>query len=282
MQLSDFTLLTEELDHPETVIWGPDDRVWAGGEGGQIYAITLDGAVEQVADTAGAVLGLAFDGDGILYACDEGRCEVLRIDPASGSVEVYADRCEGVPMDEPNYLAFDAAGNLFVTDSGDWHERDGRIYRITPDGAVGLWTRSASRYPNGCLVTPDGSWLYVVESSAPAVVRLAIRSDGSAGEPASVVDLPPLTVPDGIALDTDGNLYIACYRPDRIYRFTSGGSLEVLADDPQAMTLNTPTNIAFVGSGRAIMAVANVGEWHILTADVGATGVAPFLPRLVR
>jgi gluconolactonase len=276
-----FTILTEELDHPEDVVWDPvTGRLYAGGEAGQIYAVTLNGDVEQVADTGGGLLGLAVDAAGTIYACDEGRAEVLRVDPGSGAVEVYSSGVEGAPMIEPNYCAFDAAGNLYATDSADWGERNGSIYRIAPGGDTIVWSRALNRYPNGCCFDAAGTSLFVVESSFPGVWRLPVLADGSAGDPALVVELPMPAVPDGIAFDDAGSLYIACYRPDRIYRFTTGGGLEILADDPLGMKLNTPTNVAFAGPGLDLMVVANVGEWHLLVGEVGARGLPLNYPAL--
>lgn len=40
------------LDHPEGVAWGPDGRVYAGGEAGQVYSIGADGAAVEIASTA--------------------------------------------------------------------------------------------------------------------------------------------------------------------------------------------------------------------------------------
>ena len=54
------------------------------------------------------------------------------------------------PMIEPNYCAFDAAGNLYVTDSSDWEEQNGVIYRVAPGGETVVWTEALRRYPNGC------------------------------------------------------------------------------------------------------------------------------------
>ncbi len=279
--LDTFTILTEDLDHPEDVVWDPvSGRLYAGGEAGQIYAVTLDGDVEQVADTGGGLLGLAVDAAGTIFACDEGRAEVLRIDPRSGAVEIYSSGVEGAPMIEPNYCAFDAAGNLYATDSADWEERNGSIYRIAPGGETTVWSRALRRYPNGCCFDAAGTSLYVVESSLPGVWRLPVLADGSAGDPSLVVELPMPSVPDGIAFDDAGRLYIACYRPDRIYRFTTGGGLEIFADDPLGMKLNTPTNVAFAGPELDLMVIANVGEWHLLAGDVGARGLSLNYPAL--
>lgn len=279
--LDAFRVLTEDLDHPEDCVWDPaSGRIYAGGEAGQIYAVSLNGEVEQIADSDGGILGLAVDAVGVIYACDEGRSEVLRVDPASGCVEVYSSGSDDRAMIEPNYCCFDAAGSLYVTDSSDWEEQNGVIYRIAPGGETAVWTRALPRYPNGCCLSSDGSWLYVVESSWPGVWRVRVGAGGEAGEPQPVVELPPNTVPDGIAFDAAGALYIACYRPDLIYRLAPGGDLAVLAADPLGLKLNTPTNIAFAGAALDELVVANVGEWHLLIGDVGVRGAPLFYPTL--
>jgi gluconolactonase len=278
-----FTILTEDLDHPEDLVWDPlSGRIYAGGEAGQIYAVSLDGEVEQVADSGGGILGLAVDADGTIYACDEGRAEVLRVDPRSGDIEVYSRGTSQRPMIEPNSCAFDAAGSLYVTDSSDWEGQNGVIYRVAPGGETVVWTDALRRYPNGCCLAPDGRSLYVVESSLPGIWRVPIADDGRPGDPASVIELPDAHVPDGIALDEAGALYIACYRPDRVYRFCGRGALKVVADDPLGLKLNTPTNVAFVGPALDRLAIANVGEWHILIGDVGASGAPLVYPSIHR
>src|SRR5436853_382706 len=82
-----FHVLAGGLDHPEGVAWDPvAGVVYAGGEAGQLYRIGLDGTISQVATTGGFLLGVAVDGDGLVYACDVGAGAVVAIDPASGEV----------------------------------------------------------------------------------------------------------------------------------------------------------------------------------------------------
>ncbi|MDP9242005.1 MAG: SMP-30/gluconolactonase/LRE family protein [Actinomycetota bacterium] len=285
MRLDAFEILTDELDHPEGVAWGPDGRIWAGGEDGQIYAVTLNGVVDEVGSTGGGVLGVAIDARGRVYACDEGRAEVVRVDPAHDEVETYSTGLPERQMILPNFAAFDPAGNLYVTDSGNSHADDGAIYRVEPGGATTVWSTALPRYPNGCCLNAEADNLYVAESHLPGVSRIPILADGSAGTPETVVELPG-TVPDGIAFDALGNLYVACYRPDRIYRVVPAPGAkqklepEILAEDPTGELLNAPTNVAFVGRELDRMVVANVGEWHLAIADVGAVGLPLFLPEI--
>ena len=180
--LDRFEVLADGLNHPEGVAWSPfEGRLYAGGEGGEVYRVSLDGEVEEVGSTGGSLLGLALDGRGRVYACDAGRGEVARLDPSTGAIETYARGVDGGELDTPNVAAFDAAGNLYVTCSGEDDRPE--IVRIGPDGATERWTTAVPGYPNGCLVTPDGSALVVVEAHAERVVRVPILPDGSAGAP---------------------------------------------------------------------------------------------------
>ena len=86
--LDRFDELADGLNHPEGVAWNPfDGLIYAGGESGELYAVTLDGEVELRGSTGGSMLGIAVDGAGRVYACDAGRGEITRMDPATGGEE---------------------------------------------------------------------------------------------------------------------------------------------------------------------------------------------------
>jgi gluconolactonase len=204
------TNLGHLLDHPEAVAWGPDQRVYAGGEDGQVYRCGIDGkGFEQFAKVAGGfVLGMAHDADGNVYACDERHACVHKITPA-GEVSVYSTGNSEQRMRVPNYPVFDDAGNLYVSDSGEFGKKNGWIWRVRPGGHAEIWDRSASGFPNGMCLSVDGRTLFVVESSPPLISKLEIRADGSPGARSVLVELPR-QVPDGVALDMNGDLLSAC------------------------------------------------------------------------
>ncbi len=184
-------------------------------------------------------------------------------------------------MRVPNFAAFDDDGNLYVTDSGEWGDDDGLIFRIAPDGVTGAWSEHAPRFPNGCCLSEDGGWLYVVESHGRSVSRIAIHDDGSSGAIEPVVDLTG-SQPDGVALAADGTLFVGCYRPDRIYRVPPGGSPEVFAEDPDGVVLNQPANVAFIGPALDRLAVSSLGGWSLVAVEAGTQGLPlryPVLPR---
>lgn len=268
------------FDHPEAVAWGPDGYAYAGGEAGQLYRFTLDGGTfREVARVAGGfLLGLAHDADANTYACDDRNACVHRITP-DGEISVYADGDGERRMRVPNYPVFDDQGNLYVSDSGTWRERDGVVWKIAPGGKASIWDRQACAFPNGMCLSADGRWLYIVESCPPLISRVAINADGSAGERIVVVELPR-QVPDGVALDENGDLYISLYNPNIIYRLSAAGELVTLYDDWEQLMLVAPTNIAFGGENRQTLIIASLCGWSVHTAPMATPGLRLRYPRL--
>ena len=269
--LDAFATLAEGLDHPEGVAVGPDGTLYAGGEAGQIYRIAEDGSIDQLATTEGFIYGVTLDASGNVFACDFGNACVTRIS-ADGEVSMYSNGTPDRPMRVPNFAAFDAAGNLYVTDSGEWGRDDGLVYRITRGDVTSVWTEATSRFPNGCCLSADDDALLVVESRGRTVVRIPIRDDGSAGEPAPLVDLSG-SQPDGVAIAEDGTMFVGCYRPDRLYRIAPDGAAEIFAEDPDGVVLNQPANIAFFGAERDRLAVSSLGGWSLSAVDAGVRGL---------
>lgn len=272
------SILAPGLDHPECVAWGCDGKVYAGGEAGQLYRIDIqNGRIETFANTGGLVLGIALDALGNVYACDLERKEVVRA-TAAGAVSTYAAGNDQQPMRLPNYPVFDDSGNLYVSDSGDWGARDGCIWRIRAGADAEIWDRQASGYTNGMCLSADGRSLYVAESSPPLVARIPIQRDGTAGRRTVVVDLPR-SVPDGLAFDSEGALYISLYNPNIIYRFDKDG-LTTLYDDWEQLKLLAPTNIAFGGSDLRTLLIANLCGTNLATASMSVAGLPLRYPAL--
>jgi gluconolactonase len=271
----DATLGPVRLKHPEGVAVAPDGAVWCGGDGGEIYRISPDGsAIEQIASTGGFTLGLAFDATGALFTCDLGHRAVFRLDPATRALECFAAGDGRTALRAPNFPVVDAArGVLYVSDSRPSGVDGPGIWRFDlATGRGGPWFERPLNFANGLALSHDRGWLYVVETFARKVSRIAINPDGGAGTYETFVDGIE-RLPDGLAFDADGLLYIACYEPSRLFRADPNGRLELLIDDPEAHTLCHPTNCAFRGTE---LLTANLGRWHITAVDVGVGG-APLL-----
>lgn len=263
-------VLATGLDHPEGVCWEPRaGAVYAGGEAGQVYRVRLDDPRPEVVATApDFVLGLAADGRGRLVLCVTEQHPSICLVEEDGSVRTLLTEVEGEPLLFPNYPAFAPDGALWFTDSGPWGEHRGRLVRVDPDGSAQVVSRALDRFPNGCAVTADGRWLWVVESLGPTVSRFDLRDGGA---PELLVTLHG-HVPDGLAFTADGGCVIANYRPDRVYHLGPDGRLEVIAQDPHGTLVAAPTNACFVGPGLDRLVLASLGRWHLTLLDVDLVG----------
>jgi len=269
----DGTVSEPRLLHPEGVAVDAAGNVWCGGELGQIYRIQADGSrLEEMASTGGFTLGIAFDAAGRLFTCDlKHRC-VFRYYPASRVLDEFArfdaDRATGVP----NWPVVDARRNmLYVSESSGPDQPGPGVWRFDLDsGEGGIWLNCPLAFANGMALAPDGDALYVAETFGRRILRVTIDADGAPSEPETVVELSG-ALPDGLALDRDGALYIACYEPSQILRLRPGGTPEVLVADPEAHMLCHPTNCAFRGNE---LFIANLGRWHITVVETQATGLA--------
>jgi gluconolactonase len=266
------------LDHSEGICKTLDGTLFLSGEAGQIYRIEPDDTFTEVAGTGGFTLGLAADGDGMIYACDPVKKRVFRVDPGSGAVEEFSAGTPEAPFKNPNWGAFDSRGNYYVSDSGGWKTADGRIYVVRPGQMTEVWSEESRDFPNGLAVTPDESSLWVLESTPGRMIRFPILDDGTAGPMELVADLPE-AVPDGLAFAADGSVVISCYRPDIVYRWSEGSGLEVLGHDPEGTVLAAPTNVVFTGPDLDTLVLPNLGRWHATRFRVpGLTGVPLFYP----
>ena len=121
-------------------------------------------------------------------------------------------------------------------------------------------------------IDQDASYLYVAQTATDDVVR--IRLDGS-GAPPEQVCAPGalLPMPDGLALDADGNLYVTSFGASALERIRPDGEIELVARDERGLTMNRVTNCAFGGEGLDRLFLANLGGWHIsvMTPDTPAS-----------
>ncbi len=265
--------LVEGLDHPECVAVARDGTVYAGGEAGQVYRISQDGKnTEEFADTGGFCLGLALDRDENIYVCDLRKRALLKV-TQQGTVSLVADSVNGVKIRTPNFGVFDSQGNLYFSDSGEWKQANGVVWRMSHQGKVELFAAGPFHFANGLALDAQERHLYVVESNLDRVVRIEIKGDGSAGG-IEVFAEGLARVPDGMAFDSKGNLYVTTYASNCIYRVSTGGHVELLCQDVENLLLCQPTNCAFGGPNFDQLYISNLGRDHISVLDLKVKGQA--------
>jgi gluconolactonase len=256
------------IAHCEGIATGPDGALWAGDESGRLFRIDpAGGSYDQVADVGGFAVGLCCDAAGLVYVCVYDRRRIVRVDPASGSVDVYCDSVEGGPLVAPNWNLFASDGTMYVSDSCDENERyldekSGRVVAVPPGGGDARVVPSPPiGYANGMALDADGE-LYVAETFLTPRI-LVIRD----GETSVYAELPG-TVPDGLAFDLEGGLFVSNFQPNSILRIPPGGSEpEIVVDDWTGQRLLSPTNIAFYGPELRSLAIASLCGFVLFALD---------------
>lgn len=269
--VSEVRIAVAGLDHPECVAVGRDGTLYAGGEQGQVYRISPDGkSVHEIANTGGFCLGLTLDREENIYVCDMVRHAVIKV-TQQGAVSTIVDAVEGVKLRTPNFSVFDKQGNLYFSDSGEWKQGNGVIWRLSNKGKAELFSAGPFHFTNGLALDAQGQFLYVVESNLDRVLRIQINSNGPAGIPEVFVD-GMARVPDGLAFDAAGNLYVTTYASNCIYRVSPQRRVDLLCRDEENLLFCQPTNCAFGGPNFDQLYVSNLGRDHISVLNLKAKG----------
>jgi gluconolactonase len=223
------------------------------------------GKVEIIATLGGFTGGIAFSPlDHALYVCNP-SLGIVRID-AGGGQTVFAAGAGGHTMVCPNFPVFDRRGRLYVSDSGNWKKQNGFLLRFDPDGQ-GRVLSGAMGYANGLALASDERSLFLAESDTDRVYRFDLTSDGGLGR-REVYAEQVGRLPDGLALDEAGSLYVACYASDEIWRISPAREKRLFAWDHHAIVLSRPTNLAWGGSSVDVLYVANFGRTTITRAHL--------------
>lgn len=216
------------------------------GDGGKATEASLEGPT-----------ALAIDGSGNLYVAEFYHHRIRRIDPG-GLITTIAGTgtrgCggDGGPAAEallngPTGLAADRDGNLFVSE-----RRSHRVRRISPDGLIatvvgtgmagcigdgGAATEALLWHPQGLATDGEGN-LFVSDSGNHRVRRIdragfivtvaGTGRDGYSGDGGPAV-LAQLRIPDGLATDRAGNLYVGDVADHRVRRIDRAGFITTVA-----------------------------------------------------
>lgn len=182
--------------------------------------------------------GLVLDRRGQMYVADYTGHHVLRIDPATRAVSVFAHE---PAMSQPNDLAIAPNGTLYASDP-DWPRKTGRVWRIGTDGRVTLVADKMGT-TNGIEVSPDGKSLYVNESVQRNVWAFSIAADGTLTDKRLIRKFEDHGF-DGMRCDADGRLYITRHGKGTVVVMTPSGELlreiDVLGSKPSNLCFGGP------------------------------------------
>jgi sugar lactone lactonase YvrE len=160
-----------------------ENRIYAGLADGRIMRLQADGTNPQVfSNTQGRPLGLAFDANHDLIVADAIK-GLLSVAP-DGSVRVLSTGADGVPFACTNDLDIATDGTIYFTDASSKfpltnftadileHGPNGRLLAYDPKTKTTRTMLSHLAFANGVAVSPDQTFLLVVETGKYRVHRV--------------------------------------------------------------------------------------------------------------
>lgn len=210
--------------------------------------------------------GLAVDADGMLIAGTHNTKSLSRFDPKTGArsmiVGVYNDNV----FNSPNDLTEAKDGSVYFTDpdfqrsAAPGGQVTTNVFRVAPDGVVSVVDDTIAN-PNGISLSPEQNILYVAGGGEQGFVRSYPIVDGVVGAGNNLID--NIIVPDGMAVDCLGNIYVTEHTQQRVRVFT--------ADGEHLATINVDanvTNAAFGGADRKTLYLTGAGAVWSITLNV--------------
>jgi gluconolactonase len=291
-----FELLLEPIGLTEGPAWDGSGLLFTNIPNSRI--MRYDPATGQFSvfrEGANRANGLMFDKQGRLYGCEggapgqEGGRRIVRYEP-EGGVMVVCDRFEGKRLNSPNDLAIDNQGRIWFTDPRYGDDRNDMeldhesVFRADPQ-PDGPWTVTRMTYdttaPNGLLLSPDNSTLYVAQSKygdgqKRELRAYPIQADGALGEYTVLHNFYPHRGIDGMCLDSKGNIIATAGWEvsgpgGMIYVFAPNG--RVLETHP--LPCDRPTNCTFGDADLRTLYVTSI-DGQLLRARTERQGLLHF------
>jgi sugar lactone lactonase YvrE len=184
-----------------------------------VFRLADDGE-ELVVDVPTQPSGLGWLPDGDLLIVSMVDRKLLRRS-SDGTLRVHAD-LGSVAEGHCNDMVVAADGSAYVGNFG-LDRAPTSLAIVTPTGEV----RSGPgdmHFPNGTVITPDGSTLIIGETMAGRLTAFTVAPSGDLTDRRIWADLGG-GIPDGICLDEAGGIWVADPRNANCFRVVEGGEI---------------------------------------------------------
>jgi sugar lactone lactonase YvrE len=221
---------------PEHIAIGPDGKLYAAMESGNLLRVDPDGGKREVfANTGGRVLGFDFDAQGRMIAADPMK-GLLAI-AADGRVTVLVDRVSAAdPVRYANAIVVAPDGTIYFTDAStrfapaQWggtyeasvldileQSASGRVLAYDPATRSTRVVARGLSFANGVALSGDARTLFVSETGRYRIWKIDNRArdlDVQSGSPQARPLLDNLPgYPDNVMRGRDGRIWVGLFRP---------------------------------------------------------------------
>jgi gluconolactonase len=277
-------LVADGMIFTEGTTWVPDREmvIWSDFFNNRMMQWSESGGIDVFRQPSNRVNGNTIDLEGRVVSCETTGRKVVR-EELDGTITTVADRYDGGRFTSPNDVVVKSDGSIWFTDPsygilvpgiGDGEmpeqERD-RVYRVDPEtGQVDSVCEDFDK-PNGLAFSPDESLLYIADSGRTHgefrnhhVMSFDVVDGGARIDNPAVLAVVDPGVPDGMRVDTDGNLYVA-----------AGDGVQVLSPSGdllgKILTPDVVTNCAFgMPDYQTLFIAATECVWKVRLDAAGA------------
>jgi sugar lactone lactonase YvrE len=243
MTMAELRTVIEGLAFPEGPRWHDGRLYFSDQHAHQVLALAADGSVEEIVRVEQQPSGLGWTPDGRLLVVSMLDRRLLRLEPDSRDASKRDRLTEVADLSalatfHCNDMVVSADGRAYIgnfgfdLDAGE-RPRPATIVTVAPDGTATI-AAEEMQFPNGSVITPDGRTLIVGETVAGCLTAFTIEPDGRLSNRRIWARLEG-AVPDGICLDVEGAIWLACPLSRRCLRVREGGEiLEEIATEQSA------------------------------------------------
>jgi gluconolactonase len=240
---------------------------------GRIYRSNPAGEVELLIEYDGEPNGLKIHQDGRIFVADH-KNGLMLFDPQTKSIKPVLTGFKAEPFKGLNDLFFTSNGDLYFTDQGRTGLQDpsGRVFRMTSQGEVSCLLSNAPS-PNGIVLSANGNHLYIAVTRSNSIWRTMLLQDGSIARVGNFIQMSGGSGPDGLALDQEGNLYVAHAGMGAVWKFSPKGEPLLRINSCAG---NMTTNLAFGGKDNRDLFITETDSGSVLIARMDAPGQTLF------
>ena len=221
------TTLLDGLKFGEGPRWHDGKLYFSDMHANHVMTVDLEGRAAVVCEVPNNPSGLGWLPDGTMLVVSMTDRKVMRMERGGGALKLHADLSALAPY-HCNDMVVDSQGRAYVGNFGyDLHKgekaRATVMIMVTPEGKARA-VADDLMFPNGTVITPDGGTLVVGESFGRRLTAFDIAADGSLANRRVWADLGN-NVPDGIALDAEGAIWVASPMSSEVIRVREGGKV---------------------------------------------------------
>lgn len=248
-----------------------DGALWVSDMWGhEVLRVTEDGAHATVCTVPQRPSGLGFLPDGTPLVVSMADRQVMRV--VDGAMVPHAD-LSALASGDCNDMLVDETGQAYVGNFGfDVHggETPAKADLIVVDPAGVARTAAAGfDFPNGMVLMDAGRTLIVAESWARRLTALDRDPDGNLSNRRIFAELDGRS-PDGICIDAEGGIWVACYDTDEFVRVREGGIITDRVTVPGRRAVACALGGA---DGRTLFCCTFAGDYREMGGDLRQSAI---------